>query len=107
MEILQTILSICGGISIIGGAISILYTAYNKAKEPSRDIENRLQTIENDVSEIKRKLEKDYMQISENREDMNLIMRSMLNLIENKLTNNNIDGLKKTRDELINALTES
>ncbi len=107
MEFLQTILSICGGISIIGGAIGILYNAYNQTNKPKKDIENRLQAIENDVSEIKRKLEKDYMQISENREDMNLIMRSMLNLIENKLTNNNIDGLKKTRDELINALTEN
>nr|DAH66496.1 MAG TPA: hypothetical protein [Caudoviricetes sp.] len=33
-------------------------------------------------------------------------MRSMFNLIENKITGNNIEGLKKTRDELIQALTE-
>ena len=37
---------------------------------------------------------------------MNLLMRSMFNLIENKITGNNIEGLKKTRDELVNAMTD-
>ena len=37
---------------------------------------------------------------------MNLIMRSMFNLIENKITGNNIEGLKKTREELVNAMTD-
>ena len=38
-------------------------------------------------------------------EDMAL-MRSMFNLIENKITGNNIEGLKKTREELVNAMTD-
>ena len=64
-----------------------------------------MQTIEEDIKDIKSKLEKDYTSIRTQRDDMNLIMRSMFNLIENKITGNNIEGLKKTREELVNAMT--
>ena len=64
-----------------------------------------MQTIEDDIKDIKSKLEKDYTSIRTQRDDMNLIMRSMFNLIENKITGNNIEGLKKTREELVNAMT--
>lgn len=106
MELIQTILSICGGISIIGGAAGIIYKAYRSARKPKDDIERRIGVIENDIKEIKRKLDNDYSSINQNRDDMSLLMRSMFSLIENKITGNNIDGLKTTRDELINALTE-
>lgn len=63
-----------------------------KARE---DLEKRMQTMEEDIKDIKSKLEKDYTSIRTQRDDMNLIMRSMFNLIENKITGNNIEGLKK------------
>lgn len=62
--------------------------------------------MEEDIKDIKSKLEKDYTSIRTQRDDMNLIMRSMFNLIENKITGNNIEGLKKTREELVNAMTD-
>ena len=65
-----------------------------------------MQTMEEDIKDIKSKLEKDYTSIRTQRDDMNLIMRSMFNLIENKITGNNIEGLKKTREELVNAMTD-
>ena len=55
---------------------------------------------------IDQKLTNDYTQINQNRDDMNLLMRSMFDLIENKITGNNVEGLKKTRDDLIHALTD-
>ena len=69
-------------------------------------MEKRMQTMEEDIKDIKSKIEKDYTSIRTQRDDMNLIMRSMFNLIENKITGNNIEGLKKTREELVNAMTD-
>lgn len=106
METIQTILAICGGISVIGGAAAVLSGAYKNYKKPTRDLETRIEVIEKDIKDIKTKLNNDYTSINANREDMNLLMRSMFCLIENKITGNNIEGLKKTRDELINALTD-
>ena len=84
----------------------MIYKAYKSAKQPQKDIESRVGAIETDIKDIKEKLNNDYSSINANREDTQLLMRSMFNLIENKITGNNIEGLKKTRDELIQALTE-
>lgn len=106
MEFINQFMVVCGWIITIGGAVGVIYSGYKKAKKPKDDIEKRLTSIENDVRDIKRKLQSDYDSINQNRDDMNLLMRSMFSLIENKITGNNVEGLKKTRDELIAALTE-
>lgn len=106
MEYINQFMVVCGWIITIGGAAGVMYSAYKKAKKPKDDIEGRLTSIENDVKEIKKKLQSDYDSINQNRDDMNLLMRSMFALLENKITGNNVEGLKKTRDELITALTE-
>ena len=87
-------LQICAGITAVGAG----------AKKPMQDIGKRLDSIESD--DIKGKLIRDYNEINQNRDDMNLLMRSMFDLIENRITGNNVEGLKKTRDDLVKALTD-
>lgn len=105
METINQFMVVCGWIITIGGAIRVLYTAYQHYKKPTDDLEHRIEHIETDIKEINQKLNSDYSAINSQRDDMNLVMKSMFNLIENKITGNNVEGLKKTRDELINALT--
>ena len=105
LEFIRTIVSICSGIGTIGAAVGVIYTVYSHAKKPQHDIEKRVGTIEANIKDIKEKLDNDYASINQNREDTQLLMRSMFNLIENKITGNNVEGLKKTRDDLLNALT--
>ena len=105
MDTINKIMVACGWIITIGGAIGVLYTAYKHYKKPTDDLKHRIDHIETDIKEIKQKLNSDYSAINNQRDDMNLVMKSMFNLIENKITGNNIEGLKKTRDDLINALT--
>lgn len=106
LEFVRTIVSICSGIGTIGAAAGVLYTVYSHAKKPQQDIEKRVGAIETDIKDIKEKLDNDYSNIKQNREDTQLLMRSMFNLIENKITGNNVEGLKKTRDDLLEALTK-
>lgn len=106
MEYVNLFMAICSYIITIGGAIGVIYAAYKHAKKPKDDIEDRLTLDEKEIEEIKRKLDNDYSSIQNIQDDMNLLMRSVFSLIENKITGNNIEGLKKTRDELIHALTE-
>ena len=70
------------------------------------DIGKRLDSIESEIKDINGKLNRDYNEINQNRDDMNLLMRSMFDLIENRITGNNVEGLKKTRDDLVKALTD-
>lgn len=106
MEYVNQFMVICSYIITIGGASGVIYSAYRHAKKPKDNIEERLSVNEKEIEEIKRKLDNDYASIKDIKDDMNLLMRSVFSLIENKITGNNIDGLKKTRDELIHALTE-
>lgn len=106
MEYVNQFMVICSYIITIGGAAGVIYSAYKHAKKPKDNIEERLSVNEKEIEEIKRKLDNDYASIQDIKDDMNLLMRSVFSLIENKITGNNIDGLKKTRDDLIHALTE-
>ena len=90
METINQFMVACGWIITIGGAVGVLYKAYKHYKKPTDDLEQRITSIETDIKE---------------QDVVNLVMKSMFNLIENKITGNNTEGLKKTRDELINALT--
>ena len=112
MEIITQILAICGAISIVGGAVAVLSGWHKSLKAPKEkqdnridQIEKRISNIEDSINDINQKLDSDYKSIRNTREDINLLTRSMFNLIENKITGNNIEGLKKTRDDLIKALT--
>nr|DAF66229.1 MAG TPA: hypothetical protein [Caudoviricetes sp.] len=99
-------LQICAGITAVGAACGVLHKLYAGAKKPMEDIDKRLDSIESDIKDIKGKLNRDYNEINQNRDDMNLLMRSMFDLIENRITGNNVEGLKKTRDDLVKALTD-
>ena len=113
MELITQILAICGAISVIGGAVAVVTGWYRTLKAPKEkqdnridQIEQRITNIETSITEINKKLDNDYKNIRTTRDDMNLLTRSMFNLIENKITGNNIEGLKKTRDELVEAMTD-
>lgn len=105
-ELGKAFMTICVGISTVGAAGTIIYKVYVEAKKPQEDVNRRLDNIEKRLDGIDQKLTNDYTQINQNRDDMNLLMRSMFDLIENKITGNNVEGLKKTRDDLIHALTD-
>lgn len=106
METFNQFIVVCSYIITIGGAAAVIGNTYSKAKKPKDDLECRLTAIETEIKDIKEKLQSDYDSINQSQEDMSLIMRSVFALIENKITGNNVEGLKKTRDDLIQALTE-
>ena len=108
MELITQILAICGAISVIGGAVAVLSGWYKSWKAPKQKQDNRIEQIEKRITNIETSITgiNDYKNIRNTRDDMNLLMRSMFNLIENKITGNNIEGLKKTREELVNAMTD-
>ena len=99
MEQLTQFLVICNAITVIGGAVAVISTWKKHMDSPRKQQDKKIENIN-------KKLDSDYKSIRNTKEDMNLLMRSMFNLIENKITGNNIEGLKKTREELVNAMTD-
>lgn len=107
MEIAETInwiLSICGGVSIIGGALIMLNKAYKQCRKPSDDNSHKIAEHDKRLEDLEEKVIKDYDSINEIREAVSLLCQGMIDLIDNRLTNNNMDGLKKTKGDMIKYL---
>ena len=51
-------------------------------------------------------MENDYKSIKEIRDMQSLLCQGMIALIDNRITGNNIEGLKKTKEAMIKHLSE-
>ena len=101
MEFGKTFLAICGAITIIGGAAGVIYGWL----KPAIKLKSRVKTLEEAVDpELGKKVAK----LEENvQKDMqSLLCQGMIAMIDNRITGNNIEGLKKTKDAMIKHLSE-
>lgn len=92
---LQEILAICGGISIIGGAGAVIF----KILHPAFQFKNRVEKLEDHS-------EKDYkrlVNLEEMQKQQNKCLAAMLN---HQITGNGIDNMKKIRDELLESIID-
>ncbi len=96
MEILQIILSICGGISIVGGAAAIVWKLF----APAFRLNKRVQTLEEHDK-------RDYEMLQKFAERDSLILETLITLLDSHISGNNEAELKKTRDKLTSYLVQN
>ena len=94
-DFINTFLAICGGISIVGGAIAVLW----KAIKPTVDLGKRVEVLEEKSSN-------DFKSINDIKEAQSILCQGMIALIDSRLTGNNEENLKKTKDDMIKYLAE-
>ena len=90
MECLNTFLSICGGVSIVGGAVAIVWKAINPAVKLGKRVE-----------ELEKKSDNDYESIEAIKNAQSLLCQGMIAMIDAQLTGNNVENLKTTKDNMI------
>lgn len=95
MQLLNQILAVCGGISVIGGAIAIIVGWL----KPALKLSDRVNKLEENGK-------KDYKRYQKLEETQALLCQGMIALIDNQITGNNIEGLKKTKEAMIKHLSE-
>ena len=83
------ILAVCGAISVIGGAIAILY----KWASPAIKLKNQVDELSESNAELTKKLEL----LTDNTQ---ALCRCVLALLDSNINGNNIDSLKAVKDEL-------
>lgn len=97
METLQIFLSICGGISIVGGAVAVII----KWVSPAFKLNKRVETLEEHDK-------RDYEVMKKISDRDALIMETLITMLDNQLSGgSNINELKKTRDKLTNYLLQN
>lgn len=95
MDTIQTILAICGGISVVGGAVTVV----KKWIAPAVKLNNRVKVLEEHDKN-------DFQAIQDIKERDGLIMEALINMLNSQISGNNVDQLKKTRDKLISYLSK-
>lgn len=95
MEILQTILSICGAISIVGGAGAVVV----KIVKPAFRISKRVEKLE-------LYNEKDYKRLLALEEMQKQQSKCLAAMLNHQITGNGIESMKKIRDELLESIID-
>lgn len=95
-EFIQFFLTICGGISIIGGAAAVIF----KWIAPAFRLNKRVEVLEDhdkrDFESLKRIEERDA-----------LILKVLSTMLDSQITGNNVEELKKTKKELTEYLAKN
>lgn len=95
MEFLQQILSICGAISIVGGAGAIVV----KVIRPAFLLTKR-------VSQLEVYNDKDYKKLQSLEDMQKQQSKCLAAMLNHQITGNGIDEMKKKRDELLENIIE-
>lgn len=95
MEFLQQILSICGAVSIVGGAGAIIV----KVIKPAFVLTKR-------VSQLEVYNDKDYKKLQSLEEMQKQQSKCLAAMLNHQITGNGIDEMKKIRDELLENIID-
>lgn len=95
MELVQTLLSICGAISIVGGAGAVIIKVIAPAFKLSKRVE-RLETYN----------EKDYKRLQSLEEMQKQQSKCLAAMLNHTITGNGIENMKKIRDELLENIID-
>lgn len=96
LEAVQLLLSICGGISIIGGAVAVIRKWISPAIKLNKRVEVLEQHDRQDFETLKRISERDSM-----------ILEVLSTMLDSQINGNNTEQLKKTREKLTQYLAQN
>ena len=106
MEYLDATMRIFGYITGTGAGIAVLYKLYMWFRKPSKDNSAKLEEHDKAIEELQHRADKNYKAIDEIKDMQSLLVRSMIELLDNRITGNNIDGLKQIKKEMLDYLTD-
>lgn len=95
MDFIQACLAVCGGVSIVGGASTVVYRWLN----PAIKLSARVKKLE-DYSE------KDYERLKAIEDIQKLQNKSLAAMLNHQIDGNGVESMKQIRDELLDSLIE-
>lgn len=111
----QVILALCAGVVTISAAVGVVIKLVNKAKQPEKLQNARIEALELDIKDIKMRLEKGDRHFDLDRDRIDnlertmkttnkVIIESLQALIAHSIDGNNVEGLKNADKALNNYL---
>ena len=95
-EFVQIFLSICGGVSIVGGAAAVIFKWITPAFQLNKRVEILEEHDKRDYESLQRIVERD-----------SLILEVLSTMLDSQISGNNVEELKKTKQKLTNYLAQN
>ena len=95
-EFVQIFLSICGGVSIVGGAAAVIFKWITPAFRHNKRVETLEEHDKRDYESLRRIAERD-----------SLILEVLSTMLDSQISGNNVEELKKTKQKLTNYLAQN
>ena len=95
-EFVQIFLSICGGVSIVGGAAAVIFKWIAPAFRLNKRVERLEEHDKRDYENLQRIAERD-----------SLILEVLSTMLDSQISGNNVEELKKTKQKLTEYLAQN
>ena len=95
-EFIQFFLSICGGVSIVGGAAVVIF----KLIAPAFRLNKRVEILEDHDK-------RDFETLNRIAERDSLILEVLSTMLDSQISGDNVEELKKTKQKLTNYLAQN
>ena len=105
-QIIAAFLSFCGGISVIGAAVGWIVKAINAAKAPQKKQTERMDALEIRIKDLEIFSKSDKARLDDIEEGNRVTQRAILALLSHGIDGNDLDSMKKAKQELTDYLTE-
>lgn len=96
----QYTLAICAGALTILNLVNVITSMVAKTKQPTDNLENRVQAIETKMSRYDEMFGRDKARLDQFEEGMRVIIKSLLAIMKHDLDGNNTEALKVASAEL-------
>lgn len=100
IDFIETLLAICGGVSIIGGAVAVVW----KLIRPATQMVDRVETLERHDKESYKHMEEVEKALKNVENTQKETIKCLVSMLNHEITGNGVEEMKKTRDELIDLI---
>lgn len=104
---LTSILALCGAISVVGGAVAIVYKGYKQYRKPSDDNSRKIAEHDKDIHELKEHVQSDYESIKEIKKLQSSMGLALVRIMDHLLYGDHNTELERAKDELWELLAKS
>lgn len=99
-DVINIFLGACGVITATAGAFAVIYSLVQKAKTPNKVQNERLDKHEEWLKKHDAMLDNDNKRLKLLEDGNRITQRALLELLKHGIDGNDIDGMRKVRDDL-------
>lgn len=100
----QMVMTVCVTITTVSAAIAVIVKAYQIMKKPEKTQNERITALEKKVERFEELFDNDNKRLIELERGNRIMQQSMLALLSHTLNGDDVDSLKKAKDNLQNYL---